>query len=107
MAFYRKKPVVIEAERVSMLLYQASNDWYRLPIWVMAAYDSGTIVFLDKQIIIKTLEGNMTAEYSDLIIKGVKGELYPCKPEIFSQTYEYVEESIINELTEFSKNNAQ
>jgi hypothetical protein len=39
---------------------------------------------------IKTLEGDMTANVGDYIIKGVKGEFYPCKPDIFEQTYEPV-----------------
>lgn len=41
---------------------------------------------------IQTLEGNMTARLGDYIIKGVNGEFYPCKPDIFEKTYEIVEE---------------
>ena len=41
---------------------------------------------------IKTLEGNMKAENNDWIIKGVNGEFYPCKPDIFEKTYELVTE---------------
>ena len=41
---------------------------------------------------IHTLEGTMQASYGDYIIKGVKGEFYPCKPDIFEQTYEKVED---------------
>ena len=59
---YRKKPVVIEA-------YQT-----------------------DKEVIIHTLEGDMTASIGDYIITGVNGEKYPCKPDIFEKTYEPVEE---------------
>ena len=62
MAKYRKRPVVIEA-------YQ-------------------TEVPMD----IQTLEGTMHADPGDYIITGVKGEQYPCKPDIFEQTYEKVEE---------------
>ena len=58
---YRKKPVVIEA-------YQT-----------------------DKEIEIETLEGTMKANKGDWIIKGVKGELYPCKPDVFKMTYEKVD----------------
>lgn len=43
-------------------------------------------------IVIKTLEGDMRAELGDWIIKGLKGELYPCKPDIFEATYEVIEE---------------
>ena len=42
----------------------------------------------DPKIIIETLEGTMYASLGDYIIKGVKGEFYPCKPEIFKETYE-------------------
>ena len=59
---YRKKPVVIEA-------YQT-----------------------DKEVIIHTLEGDMTASVGDYIITGVNGEQYPCKPDIFEKTYEPVED---------------
>ena len=41
---------------------------------------------------IKTLEGIMTGSYGDYIIRGVRGEIYPCKPEVFEETYEKVEE---------------
>ena len=44
-------------------------------------------------LVIETLEGDMTARIGDWIIKGVKGEFYPCKPDIFETTYELVEES--------------
>jgi len=49
--------------------------------------DGNTIV----EAIISTLEGTMVASYGDWIIRGVKGELYPCKPDIFEVTYERVE----------------
>ena len=42
-------------------------------------------------ILIHTLEGDMTAEINDYIIKGIKGEFYPCKPDIFEETYNIVE----------------
>ena len=44
----------------------------------------------DKEIYIDTLEGKMKANKGDYIIKGVKGEIYPCKPDIFLMTYEYI-----------------
>lgn len=47
------------------------------------------VPFIDK-ITIKTLEGEMEASYGDYIIKGVNGEFYPCKPDIFEKTYEKV-----------------
>jgi hypothetical protein len=48
--------------------------------------------FMDYKVVIQTPEGNMTAALGDWIIKGVKGEFYPCKPDIFEETYERVEE---------------
>ena len=59
---YRKKPVVIEA-------YQT-----------------------DKVMVIHTLEGDMTAQIGDWIITGLRGEQYPCKPDIFEKSYELVED---------------
>lgn len=80
---FRKKPVVIEA-----IQWDGNNE-------VEIA------LFMDKtfrkhpknvyQLQIPTLEGLMMANIGDYIIKGVKGEFYPCKPDIFEQTYELVE----------------
>lgn len=48
-------------------------------------------MFLHNHITIKTLEGTMTAQPDDMLIQGVQGEIYPCKPEIFQATYEQVD----------------
>lgn len=88
---YRKKPVVIEAEKVSEILQNAAHNWSALPEWVKERYEQGGFVLLPDGINIKTLEGIMRAEKSDYLIKGVQGEIYPCKPDIFEQTYEKVE----------------
>jgi hypothetical protein len=85
---YRKKPVVIEAIKfdghntdevekfVGKRLHQQSTGGIAgRPIW---------------SVFIETLEGNMKADAGDWIIKGVKGEFYPCKPDIFEATYEAV-----------------
>ena len=97
MAKYRKKPVVIEA-----IQWTREND-IELERWLCQEesveieidnhpYKSGVYVsFIDK-ITIKTLEGEMKASKGDYIIKGVNGEFYPCKPDIFEKTYELVEE---------------
>ncbi len=80
MAQYRKKPVVIEA-------FQIPCGLPEIPEW--AADDPSIIFRIDgSEAIINTLEGTMTASAGDWIIKGVKGELYPCKPDIFAETYE-------------------
>lgn len=81
---YRKKPVVIEA-------YRFGNDIESVPIWLYAAEHEG-VIFRDEEnnLVVKTLKGNMIVSEGDYIIKGVKGELYPCKPDIFKMTYERV-----------------
>ena len=48
-------------------------------------------VRFEEEIVIETLEGDMTAQVNDYIIKGVQGECYPCKPDIFKETYDLVE----------------
>lgn len=85
---YRKKPVIIEA-------FQLGVD--NIPDWFMQKVKSNDIVLICNQVgsvqccHIKTLEGIMIADLNDFIIKGVKGELYPCKPDIFEATYELAE----------------
>jgi hypothetical protein len=81
MGQYRKKPVVIEAEQYLL------GEVIRAK-WLFDAMESG-IVFSDADgLKIKTLEGVMSASVGDWIIKGVKGEIYACKPDIFAATYE-------------------
>lgn len=87
---YRKKPVVIDA------FQWKGNFEGDFPDWFNEAHDKGIVKFhLGHQYLyIDTLEGTMTAYAGDFIIRGIKGELYPCKPEIFERTYEKVEEKI-------------
>ena len=80
---YRKKPVVIEAVRFDGT--DESCDW------LLPQLESGEIGRAFNKLHIKTLEGVMTAEVGDYIIKGVNGEFYPCKPDIFHKTYEVAE----------------
>lgn len=82
MAQYRKKPVVIDA-----YCYDQQRDNHR-PDWFQDRVSDNTVVTHRDHAIIKTLEGDMRADLGDWIIKGVKGELYPCKPDIFAATYE-------------------
>jgi len=80
MAKYRKKPVVIEAFR-----YRAGEQDSSLAADVIR----GDVRYPeDGTMLIRTLEGEMCAQPGDWIIRGVKGELYPCKPDIFAATYE-------------------
>lgn len=81
MAKFRKKPVVIEA-----VLYDGSFELDFLRGDERVWFDGAT-----QTLQIGTLEGTMTARIGDYIIRGVQGELYPCKPDIFEQTYEPVE----------------
>jgi hypothetical protein len=87
---YRKKPVVIEAFRARYLVAASKTNWEALPQCVVDAYDKGDVVFLPDGILINTLEGQHRADIDDWVIKGVKGELYPIKNDIFLETYEKV-----------------
>ena len=87
---YRKKPVEIEAIQWNGEKVQEIVDFVGNSCTVDMLQYSNT----DRPIytlVIHTLEGNMTANAGDFIIKGVKGEFYPCKPDVFEQTYEEVE----------------
>ena len=81
MAKYRKKPVVIEAIQWDGVNIQEIMDFVNTALKVHEGY-----------LLIPTLEGIMQASEGDYIIKGVKGEFYPCKPDIFEKTYERVED---------------
>lgn len=87
---FRKKPVVVDAIRVCEAIHAASQNWDKLPAWIVEHYEKGNILFFTNKLEIKTLEGMMTAWPDDWIIRGVAGELYPCKSDIFEKTYEMV-----------------
>lgn len=86
MAKFRKKPVVIEAIR-----WNGSGSDYVEIKEMDGANGGGSIDIRDGALYIETLEGSMRADVGDWIIRGVKGELYPCKPDIFAATYELVQ----------------
>lgn len=99
MSKYKKKPVVIEA-----FIMGIDN----MPDWFFDKVVSKDITLRSDEKVnpmntnpfyrretyceINTLEGIMRADYGDYIIKGVQGEIYPCKPNIFAQTYEIVKD---------------
>ena len=88
---YRKKPVVIEAMRLTQEFVEAHFfDNMPLPrnFWLSGHYHKEDRILHSWGATINTLEGQMRAEEGDYIIRGVKGELYPCKPDIFAATYE-------------------
>lgn len=82
---YRKKPVVINAFCLGV---DAFPSWF-----LKNKYDNTNLTqeVIKNGVIIKTLEGEMSANPGDYIIQGIKGEIYPCKPDIFEATYEAVE----------------
>lgn len=91
MAKYRKKPVVIEAFQYDGDL--SGKDGYYVPKWAVKAFEDGVIKFKDAgDMYIETLEGDMQAHVGDWVIKGVKGELFPCKPDVFEMTFELIED---------------
>jgi hypothetical protein len=88
---FRKKPVVIEAFR-----WTGGPDQEEDPDWAVAAIKAGIIHVDIGRLTIQTPEGVMTAQPGNWIIRGVQGEIYLCKPDIFEATYEpcYEEESV-------------
>lgn len=85
---YKKKPVVIEAFQYDGDFQYINGDYY-VPQWAIDAYEKAILYFKDAEdLYIKTLEGDMKANVGDYIIKGVQGEIYACKPNIFEQTYD-------------------
>lgn len=79
MRLFRKKPVVIEAVRFNGSNYEEVREFI----------EQETLCS-DLSIVIPTLEGDMVAQKGDYIIKGVQGEFYPCKPDIFEETYDEI-----------------
>lgn len=79
MAKYRKIPVEIEAIK-----------WDGTNVDEIKEFTNGDSYVFNNCLFIRTLEGTMNANQGDYIIRGVKGEFYPCKPDIFKKTYEEV-----------------
>lgn len=92
---FRKRPVEIEAVLFDGLNTEQILDWIE-PYFADSQADDvgGTVIDSDVSELayftIETLEGTMRADPGDWIIRGVRGEFYPCKPEIFAETYEPV-----------------
>jgi hypothetical protein len=108
---YKKKPVVIDAVQ-----WTGENHREMFDFLTENAFDkesmkvSGEHFYIDHNkveggLVIKTLEGEHLASIGDFIIRGVKGEYYPCKPDIFEQTYEKVEDTHIWTTSEWWKGN--
>lgn len=100
---YRKLPVEIEAVKfdgfewvddVQQPMFDGSFD--SIPEWLVDAMAKsssleGSVALGSDGLVIHTLEGTMQANPGDYIIRGIKGEIYPCKPDIFTATYEAVQ----------------
>jgi hypothetical protein len=86
---YRKKPVEIEAKQFTGL-----DSYMDIVDWMKASGDTHALAneirYSTPIMLIQTLEGTMSASPGDWIIRGVKGEFYPCKPDIFEATYDEV-----------------
>lgn len=87
---YRKKPVVIEAIQYTGKNNFKIEDWSDNRVYVSPVLEPSKDNPTGNYLQIETLEGVMTAIVGDWIIKGIKGEFYPCKPDIFEATYEKV-----------------
>ena len=100
---FRKKPVVIEAFQMTKERRLDNSEW---PNWLNVAWQKSIVepgaFFCSTDgclegethtpVFIQTLEGTHKVSWGDFIIQGVKGELYPCKPDIFAATYEAVDD---------------
>jgi len=94
---FRKKPLVVEAFQMTKKARIDNSNW---PEWLHQAWqkeptEPGALLYPyfpnsigRDRLVINTLEGALLIEWNDWIIQGIKGELYPCKPDIFEQTYE-------------------
>lgn len=93
MAKYKKKPVEIEAFQYMGDLKDRDGGSLAPP-WAVKALKDGAMYYDGPELYIKTLEGDHHVSVNDYIIQGVHGELYPCKPDIFSKTYRSAKNNI-------------
>ena len=96
---FKKKPVVVEAFQMTEARRQDNSEWpeWLHKAWLMPHDEPGAVFPVDYpksngtgQLVIYTLEGLHLVGFGDYIIQGIKGELYPCKPDIFLASYEPV-----------------
>lgn len=108
MAKYQKKPIVIDAFQMTRERRWDNSEW---PTWLHMAWETGpgegglwidpdgTVVpgrETPDELLCGTLEGPHRIDWDDWIIQGIKGEIYPCKPDIFEATYEEVPDDETN-----------
>lgn len=95
---YRKKPIEVEAFQYDGDLVGSDGKYY-VPEWAAAAHEEGELTYGSVaggplcELFVETPEGKRHAAVGDYIIKGINGEIYPCKPDIFEKTYCRVEEN--------------
>ncbi len=89
---FTKKPIVIDAFQMTKERRRDISEW---PSWLLMAWHPDVGMLLEdsddpegEKLCIKTLEGVLHVSWDDWIIQGVQGEIYPCKPDIFEETYE-------------------
>lgn len=83
---YRKKPVVIEA-----IQWTGTNIGELAEFLGISEAKAKEMAYVGTELCISTLEGDMRAIPTDMIIRGIRGEIYPCRKDIFDETYELVE----------------
>ena len=96
---YRKKPVVIDAIQLTDRNVRQVYEWVYDCVAIktdmdLHKWDDYVQLIIAKGMKIPTLEGEMAASIGDYIIKGIQGEFYPCKPDIFEATYEVANEPV-------------
>ena len=105
MAKYRKKPVVVEVVQWTgenqREMFDFLTDYKQTDCYMTVSGDNFCIDHskVEGGLVIRTLEGEHIAKISDYIIRGVNGEFYPCKAEIFEKTYEIAEKDSNNKQT--------
>lgn len=92
---FRKRPIVVQAVLTSDIIKAVfaefrKEGWEALPYWIKFAYDAGNLIIGSDHVDVLTPEGIMIAQSDDYIIRGIKGELYPCKPDILALSYDEI-----------------
>ena len=99
---YRKKPIIVSAFQMDKDTYEHLINGYlssKLPCWFKIAWgkpvkETNSVTYWEEEhrLTVETLEGELLISVDDFVIKGIKGELYPCKPDIFKKSYEKVDD---------------
>jgi hypothetical protein len=97
---FRKKPVEIQAKQFDGTPAGARE----VADWIEANDENVVLLVGQNSLVIETLEGDMHVDPFDWVIRGVKGEFYPCKPDIFTMTYDSVPDPNEVKVEEETKN---